>query len=291
MGVRVIRRMIATCCALAALAVSAVAAPPTNVIARTAVQQNTKITPGALMVTALGAVESTACTAGFVFRSARATFLGYAAHCAIPTQDRRRTGCEYDTLPLGTRVEIRGEDGARAHGSLAYSSWRTMRARGETDEDRCRFNDLALVAIDAEDVGSIDPTVPGVGGPTGLGRGSPERYERVVSYEPYVTRPAVKQGIVLGARGGGWSHRIDMSPAASLGDSGSGLLDAEGAAFGILTTRYLDRLATSGVTDLRLALAYAERYGEVGEVDLVPGREPFRMPAEPAQRWVPTSGG
>ena len=286
MGVRVIRRMIATICALSALVCSMVLTPTGGAVARTAAQTPGKITPGALMITSVSAAESSACTAAFVFRNAKATFLSYAAHCAIPTQDKHRTGCEYETLPLGTRVEIRGADGSRAYGSLAYSSWRTMQAIGDTQDERCRFNDLALVEIDAADVSSIDPTVPVVGGPTGLVRSAPGRFEQVVSYQPYATDPPLKQGVTLGVGGGGWTHRIDVSPPANLGDSGSGLLDADGAAFGILATRYLDRLATSGVTDLRLALTYAERYGKVGDLELVPGRMPFQTPSRATGEWA-----
>jgi hypothetical protein len=284
MGVRAIRRMIATACSLSALVASIVLAPPTGAVTRAAAQTSGKITPGALMITSVSAAETSACTAAFVFRNAEATFLSYAAHCAVPVQDRHHTGCEYQTLPLGARVEIRGEDGSRAYGSLAYSSWRTMQAIGDTQDERCRFNDLALVEIDPVDVSSLDPTVPVVGGPTGLASSTPGTLEQVVSYQPHVSYPALKQGVTLGVRGGGWTHRIDVSPPANLGDSGSGLLDAHGAAFGILVTRYLDRSATSGVTDLRLALAYAERYGKVGDLELVPGRKPFHAPS-PVPDW------
>jgi len=280
MGVRVMQRMMAVACALSAVVSLGVLAPTAEAVTRTAAQRPFKITPGALMITSVGEDATSACTAAFVFRNERATFLGYAAHCAIPVQENHRTGCEYETLPLGTRVSIRGKDGARAQGSLAYSAWRTMQAQGETDHDRCRYNDFALVQIDRADVATIDPSVPVVGGPTRLDGTPPVRFERVVSYQPYNSEPAVKQGITLGVRGGGWTHRIDVSPSANLGDSGSGLLDSEGEAFGVLATRYLDRLASSGVTDLRLALAYAQRYGEVGAVELVPGTVPFRLPVQ-----------
>lgn len=275
MTVRVVRRVIATVCALIACSGLDFLAPSAAAVTRTEAPLSAKITPGSLMITDVDATTTTACTAGFVFRNDRATFLGYAAHCAIPTQPKHETGCEYETLPLGTRVSIRGLNGGRAEGRLAYDAWRTMRDVGETDDNRCRYNDFALVEIDRSDVGSIDPTVPEVGGPTGLETTPPEQFDAVVSYQPYVTQPALKQGISLGPRSGGWSHRIDVSPSASFGDSGSGLLDAHGAAFGILATHYLDQLATSGVTDLRLAMAYAERYGRVGHLELVPGAQPF----------------
>lgn len=282
MGARVMHRSIAILCALSVLVVLGFLAPTAHAVTRAAADQPVKITPGAIMVTSLGSEAVSTCTAAFVFRNDRSTFLSYAAHCAIPVQEQRRTGCEYRTLPLGTPVTIRGAAGARAHGTLAYSAWRTMQDAGETDDNRCLYNDFALVEIDSADVASIDPTVPEVGGPTGLGRIGPPRQEQVFSYQPYTSSPAVKQGVSLGTRGGGWSHRVDVSPAANLGDSGSGLLDAEGAAFGVLATRYLDRLATSGVTDLGLALSYAERYGDLGSVELVPGTSPFELPDPPA---------
>ncbi len=286
MGARVMHRSIATVCALAVLIVLGFLAPTAHAVTRAAADRPVKITPGAIMVTSLGPDAISTCTAAFVFRNDRSTFLGYAAHCAIPVQAQHRTGCEYRTLPLGTPVTIRSAEGARAHGTLAYSAWRTMQDAGETDDNRCLYNDFALVEIDSPDVASIDPTVPQVGGPTGLARTGPPRQEHVSSYQPYVSSPAVKQGVSLGTRGGGWSHRVDVSPAANLGDSGSGLLDAEGTAFGVLATRYLDRLATSGVTDLRLALSYAERYGDLGPVELVPGTSPFKPPDQATDESV-----
>jgi hypothetical protein len=270
--------MIASICSLCAAITLSTVGPTADAITRTAGHRSMKITPGAVMITTVGVRATSACTANFVFRNATTTFLGYAAHCAIPAQPQRPVGCEYEVLPLGTPVSVRGADGTRAHGALAYSSWVTMRERGEDDDARCRFNDFALVAIDDADVGLLDPTVPGVGGPTELRTDPPERLARVVSYQPYNTRPAVKDGYTLGPRGGGWAHRVDVAPAPALGDSGSGLLDGDGAAFGVLVSRYLDQLATSGVTDLPHALAYANRYGAVGTVELVPGRRPFRAP-------------
>lgn len=276
MSIRVARRLIATFCALVGCLGLGIIAPSAAAVARTDAPPTEMITPGSLMITDVDATTTTACTAAFVFRNERATFLGYAAHCAIPTQPKHETGCEYDTLPLGTHVTIHGLRGGQADGRLAYSAWRTMREVGETDDDRCRYNDFALVEIDPSDIASLDPTVPEVGGPTGLEAAPPAQFEQVVSYQPYVTQPALKQGVTLGRRGGGWSHRIDIAPSASFGDSGSGLLDARGAAFGILVTRYLDQLASSGVTDLRLAMAYAQRFGGIDDLRLVPGTLPFR---------------
>ena len=62
-----------------------------------------------------------------------------------------------------------------------YSSWLTMQARGETDPNACAYNDLALVRLDPADVGKVNPSVPGFGGPTGVG-GASATGDTVYSY-------------------------------------------------------------------------------------------------------------
>ena len=59
--------------------------------------------------------------------------------------------------------------GAPHAGTLVYNSWLAMQAAGEADANTCAYNDLALVKLDPADVGLVDPTVPGFGGPTGVG--------------------------------------------------------------------------------------------------------------------------
>jgi hypothetical protein len=45
----------------------------------------------------------------------------------------------------------------------------------------------------------------------------------------------------------------------------------------VLSTQFLDRSHSNGVTDLALALAYANAHGGLGgQVSLVPGTQPFR---------------
>ena len=107
------------------------------------------------------------CTSNFVFRDGGGTYLGQAAHCSGTGAATDTNGCDAGTLPLGTQVEITG---ATRPGTLAYSSWNAMQSAGETDENTCAYNDFALVRVDPADVASIDPTVPGLGGPTSVGR-------------------------------------------------------------------------------------------------------------------------
>jgi hypothetical protein len=64
-------------------------------------------------------------------------------------------------------------------------------------------------------------------------------------------------------------------PPGVPGDSGSGYVDAHGAAVGVLSTEMDDPQHSNGVIDLAAALDYARKYGPLGPVALVPGSEPF----------------
>src|SRR5206468_11270532 len=139
---------------------------------------------------------------------AEATYLGYAAHCAGASESMDLSGCEEPTLPLGTDVTIVGAGGARASGHLAYTTWGTMQRRGESDPGLCQYNDFALVALDPADASRVDPTVPVLGGPTGLDTDGTVPGEPVVSYQPQVGDTTVTQGRSLGTTGGGLGHRV-----------------------------------------------------------------------------------
>ena len=52
---------------------------------------------------------------------------------------------------------------------MVYNSWATMQANGESNADTCAYNDLALIKLDPSDVANVNPSVPGFGGPTGVG--------------------------------------------------------------------------------------------------------------------------
>lgn len=85
--------------------------------------------------------------------------------------------------------------GASKPGTLAYNSWLTMQAAGGGDPDTCAYNDLALIRLDPTDVGKVNPSVPGYGGPTGVGHGFPELH-LVPGTQPF---SASLVGAILGA--------------------------------------------------------------------------------------------
>jgi hypothetical protein len=229
------------------------------------------IHPGVQTLTAGGQ-----CTANFIYTDSGGTYIGQAAHCASTGEATDTDGCLAGTLPLGTPVEVTG---ASRPGTLVYSSWVTMQANGESDPDTCAYNDLALVKIDPADVGKVNPSVPGFGGPTGVG-GASAALDDVYSYGNSSLRFGItflspKFGKVVSTEGGGWSRTVYTVTPGIPGDSGSGFLTGNGEAVGVLSTLNLAPLPVSnGMTNLAEALRYAADHG-FADVELEPGTEPF----------------
>ena len=217
------------------------------------------------------------CTANFIYQDASNVYIGQAAHCSGTGAATDTNGCTAASLPLGTPVEI---DGASKPGTLVYNSWLTMQANGEADPDTCQYNDLALVKVDPADVAKINPSVPHWGGPVAVG--SPTAAgDKVYSYGNSELRAGIsllspKTGIQIANDSGGWNHTVYTVTPGIPGDSGSGFLDANGNAFGVLSTVAIAPLALSnGVGDLGLELAYLHAHTSFTGVQLVPGTEPF----------------
>jgi hypothetical protein len=218
------------------------------------------------------------CTSNFIFRDATSTYIGQAAHCSSTGGSTASNGCTSPSLPLGTPVKVTG---ASRPGTLAYNSWLTMQARGETDASTCAYNDLALVRLDPADAGSVDPSVPGFGGPTRVGGGA-GRLAGVFSYGNSslrlgITQLSPKQGTVLQITGGGWSRTVLTVTPGIPGDSGSGFMNAAGEAIGVLSTLSLLPVpATNGVGDLGRELDYMRAHTSLDDVSLVAGTKPFK---------------
>jgi hypothetical protein len=222
--------------------------------------------------------EGAQCTSNFVFQDSGNVYLGQAAHCSGTGGQTETNGCTSASLPLGTPIEVTG---AGKPGTLVYNSWLTMQAKGETDPDTCAYNDLALIKLDPADIGKVNPSVPGFGGPTGVGAAGGTG-STVYSYGNSELRGGIaklspKQGIVVQNEGNGWSHVVVTLTPGIPGDSGSGFLNGSGGAIGILSTLQLAPLpATNGVGDLAKELAYMRANSNFSEVQLVHGTEAFK---------------
>jgi hypothetical protein len=231
------------------------------------------IHPGVEMLT-----EGAQCTANFVFTDGGSTYLGYAAHCAGLGAATDTNGCTAPSHPLGTPVQI---EGASNTGTLVYSSWIAMKAAGENvDSETCQYNDFALVRLNSADVANVNPSVPGWGGPTATaslgGTGSNTYTYGNSSLRFGVAQLKPKQGVSVTRSPEGWSTTVYTATPGIPGDSGSGFLNATGAAAGTLSTVAIAPLAGSnGVGDLPRELAYMHSHGGPGAT-VVNGTEPFQ---------------
>jgi len=262
------RSKLYACLVVIAIAVCAAVASPASATHNAA----KPIHPGVMTFT-----QGAQCTSNFIFRDGGGTYIGQAAHCSGTGGATQTNGCDSGSLPIGTQVEV---DGATQPGTLAYNSWLAMQAAGETDADACQYNDFALVRIDPADVGRVDSSVPGFGGPTGVGPSSAMLGDTVYSYgnsslRGGITKLSPKQGVVVQGEGNGWSRTVYTATPGVPGDSGSAFLSGSGQAIGTLSTlQILPVAGSNGVGDLRNELNYARAHG-FGGLGLVPGTQPF----------------
>ena len=222
------------------------------------------------------------CTGNFIFSDGTKTYLGQSAHCASNGASTDTNGCIAQSLPLGTRVEIEDASNPGSFpvvGTLAYSSWITMKQRGEdVNSETCKYNDFALIELPAGT--ATNSTVPFWGGPQGIGGTSTQ--QRVFSYGNSSLRFGIevlkpKRGVTVTSSPGGWSHTVYTKTPGIPGDSGSAFLNHNGQALGTLSTVALAPFpASNGVSDLGKQLAYmrANAAGFSG-VNLVNGTVAF----------------
>ena len=261
-----------TAAALASLALAAAA----NAEPAWAPAGSATVHPGVMTFTE----GSGQCTSNFVFFDGSGNvYIGQSAHCQGTGAATETNGCEAETLPVGTRVEV---DGASRPGTIVYSSWVAMQQANERDSDTCEFNDFALVKLDPADYGKVNPSIPFWGGPTGL-TGTVADLSDVLSYGNSSLRLGVealspKQGKELSQDSGGWNHHVYTVTPGIPGDSGSAFIDAQGRALGTLSTVQLAPApASNGVGDLSRELAYMGSHGGPS-VTLAQGTEPFSGP-------------
>jgi len=229
--------------------------------------------------------DTAACTSNFVFTDALGhAYLGQAAHCSGTGSANETDGCQSQSLPLGTPVAL-GDSGVT--GTMVYNSWLAMQKAGEKDANTCAYNDIALIRIPDNAVSKVNPSIPAFGGPNGLRTTAMQSGEAVLSYGNSPLRGGIsflspKQGVVLTDDGGGWTHLIYTATPGVPGDSGSGFLDADGKAFGVLSTLALAPIpGSNGVSDLAKMLAYLNTHSNIKDLRLATGTEDFVPGAVP----------
>ncbi|PWN94392.1 hypothetical protein FA10DRAFT_48053 [Acaromyces ingoldii] len=221
------------------------------------------------------------CTSNYIYYDtvSHDIYIGQAAHCASTGGSTDTDGCSSGTLPEGTSVTVVG---ASQPGTLAYSSWARMQARGETDANTCAYNDLALIKLNPADYGKVNPSVPVFGGPTGVRTTGLAAGEPAYSFGNSVLRQGIKvfqpkYGTSVGDQGDGWSHQTLLQFGIP-GDSGSAGFDGQGKGYGVLSTLALAPIPTvNAFGDLQRELAYLHTIPEFANVQLALGTEAFAV--------------
>jgi hypothetical protein len=263
------RKSLGLASAIAVLAIAAISPAAASAWAPAA---SASVHPGVMTLT-----DGAQCTSNFVFTDGTNVYLGQAAHCSGTGAATDTNGCTSQSLPLGTPVDV---NGASRPGSLVYNSWLAMQAKGEGDPDACAYNDLALVELDPADVPNVNPSVPGFGGPTGVGTvgglGSTVYSYGNSELRGGVTKLSPKRGVIVQNQGNGWSHNAYTLTPGIPGDSGSGFMNASGQAIGVLSTvEILPAAGSNNFGDLAKEVAYMHANSSFTNVDLVPGTQPF----------------
>lgn len=170
--------------------------------------------------------NSPVCRAGFILNDGTRAFIAIPASCA-GTGPADNSKCDVGQDPVGTPVTI---GGAKHEGKLVYSSITQMELRSETRVNRCTYNDLALVRIDRRDVKRTNPSVPMLGGPTGVSKDQPAAPDQL---SVYLTTASNAQA--LNTTGGGWSHAMMVDGPVASADLGGPVLTSNGKALGMVS--------------------------------------------------------
>ena len=203
-----------------------------------------------------------------------------------PAAQTETNGCDSGSLPIGTAGRGQRRQPARDAGLQLVADDAGM---GETDPDACQYNDFALVKLDPADVGSVNPSVPGFGGPTGLGSSAAGLGDTVYTLRELVAARGVttaepEAGHRRPGRGQRLEpHRLHGDPGRSRATRAADSWTTTGKAIGVLSTLQIAPIpASNGVGDLRHELDYLHAHSSFGGVNLVNGTEPFN--AEPGRR-------
>lgn len=206
------------------------------------------------------------CLAGFVLTDGTRAFIAIPAYCS-GAGEVDNSKCDAGQAPLGLPVTIQG---AKHEGTLVYSSITAMELRSETRANRCAYNNLSLVRIDRRDIKRTNPSVPGLGGPTGVSKDQPTAPSQLMVY---LSAPTTAQALDSGS--GGWAHTMMVDAPVSPADLGGPVLTDNGKALGMVSgTPMSDGITT--VSNLRKEIHYLHTFSRFADVHLAKGTVAFK---------------
>ncbi|HEY4571585.1 MAG TPA: hypothetical protein VIH10_19075 [Kribbella sp.] len=215
-----------------------------------------------------------ACIAGFVFTDGTRAFIAVPASCS-GAGEVANPKCDAGQDPLGLPVTIQG---AKHKGTLVYSSVTAMELRSQSGANRCQYNNLSLVRLDRRDIKRTNPSVPEIGGPTGVSKDQPALPDQLMVY---LAAPTSAQAIESGS--GGWAHTLMVDGAVSPNDLGGPALTDSGQALGMVSGTPMSDGSTT-VSNLHREVRYLHTYKRFADVHLAKGTEKFKGSGLPAIR-------
>lgn len=206
------------------------------------------------------------CVAGFVFTDGSQAFLGVPGGCTGAGQvDNAK--CDAGQVPYGLKVAVAG---ARYKGTVVYSSISEMELRSEHRTNVCRNNSLSLVRLDRRDIRRTNPSVPAMGGPSGVSSTQPAAPDQLLVY---LGAPTMAQALSSGS--GGWAHTLMVDGPVSATSAGAVVLTPDGKALGMVTTTPDGGGGQIIATDLRLELRYLHKLRKFAGVHIATGTQKF----------------
>jgi hypothetical protein len=204
-------------------AVSAGSSPTTSAgVIEWASAATAKIHPG-VMVT----IADVTCRAGYVLTDGRRVFLAMPASCTGVSGGEMSDGCSEAQVPNTLPAKIQG---AKYDGKVAYSSFVQMQLSGATAPNKCVYNSIALVKLDRRDIKRTNPSLPIVGGPTGVSRDAPAFPDQLTVL---LASPANAQATTTSNNG--WAHSMIVDGHVDRLAVGSPVLTENGKALGMVT--------------------------------------------------------
>jgi hypothetical protein len=204
-----------------------------------------------------------ACRVGFVLSDGVNAYVAVPASCSGVSDGQPTDGCSEAQVPYGVTATVAG---ARYPGRLVFSSFTEMAKRGVRNPDECAMNGLSLIKLDRRDVARTNPSIPVVGGPSGVSSGSPSPGDMLTLY---VSAPC--QALELQNGNGGWSNTVLPSTAVTRVDVGAPVLDGAGRGVGMLAQVPQMQGGPASVGDLARELAFLHTVRGFGRVRLANG--------------------
>jgi len=212
------------------------------------------------------AMAGVTCVAGFLLTNGRQAFIGVPAGCSGAGQvDNSK--CDAGQVPYGLNVTI---GGAKYPGKLVYSSITEMQLRSERRVNVCANNSLSLVRIDPRDIKRTNPSIPALGGPTGVSTAEPTAPAQLTAY---LSSPTPAQALSSGS--GGWAHTMMVDGPVSATFAGAPVLTSDGKALGLVTVTPDGGSGRVIATNLRLELRYLHKLKKFADVTLAKGTRKF----------------